>query len=90
MKLVSVNAVLIGAFNISLFIKVKFVEGEFFPLTLFILSIIYIDLILLMEYEHRRFTRVEVNIRETASLTRKLFSLFAAGFALTLHHKFEY
>ena len=89
MKLVSVNAVLIGAFNFSLFVKVHLVEGLSFPWTLFILSFIYIDLILLLEYEHRRFEKVEVNIKETASLTKKYFYLFAAGIDLILLHKFE-
>lgn len=89
MKLVSVNAILVGAVNISLFIKIYFTEGLPPPLTLFILSFIYIDLILLLEYEHRRFDKVDVNIRETTSLTAKYFYLFAAGIVLTLLHKFE-
>lgn len=63
MKLVSVNAVLIGAFNLSLFIKVYFVEQLSYPFTLFLLSFIYIDLILLLEYEHRSFEKIEVNIK---------------------------
>lgn len=48
MKLVSVNAILLGAVNISLFAKIYFVENTNLPLTLFILSFIYIDLILLL------------------------------------------
>lgn len=55
MKLVSVSAILIGAFNFSLFVKIHFVESLKYPVPLFILSFIYIDLILLLEYEHRRF-----------------------------------
>lgn len=88
MKLVSVNAILLGAVNISLFAKIYIIEGVFPPLTLFILSFIYIDLILLLEYEHRRFEKVNINIHETTVLTRKYFYLFAAGAFLTLLHKF--
>lgn len=48
MKLVSVNAILIGSCNISLFVKVYTEYNLFPPITLFILSFIYISLILLL------------------------------------------
>ena len=89
MKLISVNAILIASVNISLFFKVYFVEGLPLPLTLFILSFIFIDLILLLEYEHRRFEKVEVDLHDTACLYKKYFYLFAAGIVLSLLQKFH-
>ena len=62
------------------------VEKLRLPLPLFVLSFIFIDLILLLEYEHRRFQKVEVNLHDTTSLLKKYFYLFAAGIALTLVH----
>lgn len=62
MKLVSVNAVLIASINVSLFFN-SFLDEHAFPsVTLFLLSVIYIALIILLEYEHRQFKQTEVNI----------------------------
>ena len=88
MKLISVNAILIGSVNISLFFKVCYVEMLPFTITLFVLSFIFIDLILLLEYEHRRFEKVEVDLYDTTALYKIYFYLFAAGIVLTLLHKF--
>jgi hypothetical protein len=62
MKLVSVNAVLIASVNVSLFFN-SFLDQQRFPsVSLFLLSAIYIALIILLEYEHRQFKQAEVNI----------------------------
>lgn len=55
MKLVSVNAVLIASGNISLFVNSYIDQTTLPPITLFSLSLIYIALIILLEYEHRQF-----------------------------------
>jgi hypothetical protein len=62
MKLVSVNAVLIASCNISLFVNCYRETNQLPPFTLIILSIIYIALLILLEYEHRKFKAVEINI----------------------------
>ena len=55
MKLVSVNAVLISSCNISLFVNCYRETTQFPTITLFLLSLIYIALLVLLEYEHRQF-----------------------------------
>lgn len=83
MKLVSVNAVLIGSVNGSLFLNC-FLEHMRFPsVPLFLLSLIYIALIVLLEYEHRQFKQAEVNITESSILLRRYLFLFAAGLVVT-------
>ena len=89
MKLVSVNAIVIGSCNISLFVKVYSESGLLPPLTLFMLSFIFINLLLLLEYEHRQFSKTEINIFETNWLFRKYLYLFAGGAVLTFLHKLE-
>jgi Mg2+/citrate symporter len=89
MKLVSVNAIFLASCNISLFAKAWLESGHYPPITLFLLSFIFIDLILLLEYEHRQFSKTEVNISESSSLFRRYLFLFAAGAFLTILHKFD-
>ena len=89
MKLVSVNAVLIASVNVSLFFN-SYMEAACFPsVPLFMLSSIYIALIILLEYEHRQFKQAEINITESSFLLRKYLFLFAAGVMLTLAQKAE-
>jgi hypothetical protein len=89
MKLVSVNAVLIASVNVSLFFN-SFLDEQRFPsVPLFLLSAIYIALMILLEYEHRQFKQAEVNITESSFLLRKYLFLFAAGLMLTLAQKVE-
>ena len=57
--------------------------------TLFALSFIYINLLLLLEYEHRQFHKTEVDITETNSLFQPYLCLFAAGIFLTGLHSLE-
>lgn len=61
MKLVSVNAVLIGSVNGSLFLNCFLDQLRFPSIPLFLLSLVYIALIVLLEYEHRHFKQTEVN-----------------------------
>jgi hypothetical protein len=87
MKLVSVNAVLIASVNVSLFFNSYLEAGRFPSVPLFLLSSIYIALIILLEYEHRQFKQAEINISESSFLLRKYLFLFAAGLMLTLAQK---
>lgn len=48
MKLVSVNAVLIASANISLFVNIYIDEQRYPPLSLFLLSTVYVLLIVLL------------------------------------------
>lgn len=63
MKLVSINAVLIASANISLFINCYIDEHSYPPPSLFLLSLVFIALIILLEYEHRQFKQSSINIR---------------------------
>ena len=63
MKLVSINAVLIGSANISLFVNTFIDEHTYPPPSLFLLSVVFILLIVLLEYEHRQFKQINLRIR---------------------------
>lgn len=90
MKLVSVNAVLIASTNISLFVNCFLDEHSLPPISLFFLSLVFIALVILLEYEHRQFKQAEVNISESSFLLRKYLWLFGAGLGLTLLQKLEW
>ena len=62
MKLVSVNAVLIASVNVSLYFNTFIEDRSFTTVTLFVLSLVYIALVILLEYEHRQFKQTEINI----------------------------
>lgn len=84
MKLVSVNAVLIASANGSLFLNSFLDQHTFHSLPLFLLSLVYIALIVLLEYEHRQFKQAEINITESSILLRRYLFLFAGGLVVTL------
>lgn len=63
MKLVSVNAVLIASSNISLLVNTYLDTHSLPPPSLFLLSLVFVLLIVLLEYEHRQFKQTSVNIR---------------------------
>ncbi len=84
MKLVSVNAVLIASCNISLFVNCYRETNQLPPFTLIILSVIYIALLVLLEYEHRKFKAVEINITESSWLFGRYIYLFTVGIVVTL------
>ena len=90
MKLVSINAVLIASANISLFINCYIDEHSYPPLSLFLLSLVFIALIILLQYEHRQFKQSSINIRESSFLHRNYLFLFAAGLFLTLSQKYDW
>jgi hypothetical protein len=90
MKLVSVNAVLIASGNISLFVNTYIDEHTFPPPSLFLLSLVFVLLIVLLEYEHRQFKQTSVNIRESSLLHRNYLFLFAAGLFVTIAQKYEW
>jgi hypothetical protein len=89
MKLVSVNAVLIASVNVSLFFNSYMEAGGFPSVPLFLLSSVFIALLILLEYEHRQFKHAEINISESSFLLRRYLFLFAAGLMLTLAQKAE-
>ena len=88
MKLVSVNAVLIASANISIFVNTFVDQHRFPPPSLFLLSFIFIALIVLLEYEHRQFKQSNINIRESSLLHRNYLFLFAVGLVVTLAQKY--
>ena len=90
MKLVSVNAVLIASANISLFVNTYLDEHTLPPASLFLLSLVFVLLIVLLEYEHRQFKQTSVNIRESSLLHRNYLFLFAAGLFITIGQKYEW
>ena len=63
MKLVSVNAVLIASANISLFVNTYIDQHTCPPLSLFLFSLTFVLLIVLLEYEHRQFKQTCISIR---------------------------
>lgn len=90
MKLVSVNAVLIGSANISLFVNCYIDEKRYPPLSLFLLSTIFVLLIVLLQYEHRQFKQTNFGIRQSSQLLRKYLLLFTAGLIVTFAQKSEW
>ena len=90
MKVVSINAVLIASANISLFVNTYLDQHTLPPVSLFLLSLVFVLLIVLLEYEHRQFKQTNVNIRESSLLHRNYLFLFAAGLMLTLVQKYEW
>lgn len=90
MKLVSVNAVLIASVNISLFVNSYRDEHRYPPPSLFLLSLVFVLLIVLLEYEHRQFKQSSLSIRESSFLHRNYLFLFAMGLLLTVCQKYEY
>ena len=89
MKLVSVNAVLIASCNISLFVNCYRETDRFPPVTLLLLSLIYIALLILLQYEHRKFKAVDININESSWLFGRYIYLFTIGIVVTLMEKFH-
>lgn len=90
MKLVSVNAVLIASANISLFVNSYREEHSYPPPSLFLLSLVFVLLIVLLEYEHRQFKQSTLSIRESSFLHRNYLFLYAVGLLVTLAQKYEY
>ena len=90
MKLVSINAVLIASTNISLFVNTFLDQHRPPPASLFLLSLVFVLLIVLLEYEHRQFKQSNVSIRESSLLHRNYLFLFAVGLMLTLVQKYEW
>ena len=90
MKLVSVNAVLIASANISLFVNTYIDQHTYPPPSLFFLSLVFILLIVLLQYEHRQFKQSNLSIRQSSQLHRRYLFLFAMGLLLTLTQKYEY
>ena len=84
MKLVSVNAVLIASCNISLFVNCYRETERFPPVTLLLLSLIYIALLVLLEYEHRKFKALDINISDSSWLFGRYIYLFTVGVVIAL------
>lgn len=85
MKMISTLAILTGSANISLLFTTYYNFSEWPPAAYFILSLAYICVILLMEYEYRRFKLLKAeSIHETGNIFQKYIYLFAVGSIVTL------
>lgn len=85
MKMISTLAIVTGSANVSLLFTTFYNLGQWPPLAYFVLSLAYIGVILIMEYEYRRFKLLRAeSVQETASIFHKYIYLFAVGSTVTL------
>lgn len=85
MKMISTLAILIGSINISLLFTTLYNVKEWPPIACIILSTAYIGVMLLMEWEYRRFRIIKPeSVAETATLFHMYIYLFAVGVIVAL------
>ncbi len=80
MKMISTLAIITGSINVSLLCTTYYNFQEWPPIAFVVLSCAYIGVILIMEYEYRRFRLLQPeSIQETANIFQKYLYFFVVG-----------
>lgn len=85
MKTISTLAILVGSVNVSLLFTLYYNYNSFPPISYLLLSICLLFLILLAEYEYRRFKLLEQqSASETINIFNRYLYLFFVGSIVVL------